>query len=455
MKATPLPVLLLIISFVCPTEFSIFISDLRLPPHRVALLFLVPIALFRLMSRPDIRTRPFDFLFIAFAVWTTWVYGQHMGGDGYVFGGSLALESLGGYLVARAWVRDEVTMLATLRTMLLAILFVFFLALPETLFGQIFVHDFLFSLTGYKHPTGIETRASFLTRAYGTFDHPIHLGTFCAAFFALFWYAERKTMKRTQRAVFLGGATMLGLSSAPLLCIVLQSAMLAWERLTRGVALRTPLTLTLIAGLYVGASLVSNRSPINLIATGMTFDSATGFYRLQIWEHGLNNVWANPFLGIGLGEWDRPMWMASSTVDAFWLVTAMRGGIPGFLILVIAVIALGRGAVVRGIKNSDPGVRRLATGWMMSLIALCLVACTVHFWNVLNAFFFFFLGLGGWLADPKKTSARASKSQSKPVQAAPAQQPAYSDAYGPYAASAANYGLIGPQGARLDAITAY
>lgn len=442
MKAAPLPILLMIISFVCPTELSIFISDLRLPPHRVALLILVPVALFRLVSRPDIRFRAFDGLFIAFGLWTTWVYGQHTGADGYIFGGSLALESTGGYLVARVWVRDVPAMMATLRLMMLAIIFSFFVALPETLFGQIFTHDFLYQITGYKHPTGIETRAMVLTRAYGTFDHPIHLGTFCAALFALFWIAERKTLKRSGRAVFLGGATMLGVSSAPLLCIALQIAMLGWERLTRGMAQRTPITLAIIFGLYLGASVVSNRGPISLIATGMTFDAATGFYRLQIWEHGLNNVWANPILGIGLAEWDRPEWMASSTVDAFWLVTAMRGGIPGFLILVFAIIALGRGAVVRGIKNRDKDIKRLATGWMMSLIALCMVATTVHYWNALNAFFFFFMGLGGWLADPKKKSARAAKTQPQRLPAAPQQQPSFNGAYGPYAAGAASYGLV-------------
>lgn len=453
MKAAPLPILLLIISFVCPTELSIFISDLRLPPHRVALLLLVPLALYRLITSRSIRLRTFDGWFVAFGVWTTWVYGQHAGNEGYVYGGSVALESLGGYLVARAWVRDLPTMLATLRAMMVAVLFAGAVALPETLLGQIFTHDFLYSLTGYKHPTGLETRASFLTRAYGTFDHPIHLGTFCAALFALFWYAERKTMKRARRSVIIGGATMLGLSAAPLLCIALQCAMLGWERLTRGMAQRTPLTLAVVAGLYAGASLVSNRSPINLIATGMTFDSWTGFYRLQIWEHGMANVWANPILGIGLADWDRPMWMVSSTIDAFWLVTTLRGGIPGFLLVVTAIILLGRAVVVRGIKSRDLDTRRLATGWMMSLIALCLIATTVHYWNVLNAFFFFFIGLGGCFADPKKmaTSKATSKRQpvssalpqSLPLAAAPvyAHRPAMDGPFGPYAASAAGFNL--------------
>ena len=54
-------------------------------------------------------------------------------------------------------------------------------------------------------------------RAYGTFDHPIHYGTFCAALLAQFWYATTSTMERRKRAVLLAGATFLGLSSAPIL----------------------------------------------------------------------------------------------------------------------------------------------------------------------------------------------------------------------------------------------
>lgn len=416
-KATPVPVLLLVASFLCPTEFSLYLDSLRLPPHRIALILLFPIALYRLFLRPGLRVHAFDILFVLFAAWTAYVYSFHAGQEGFVYGGSLALESLGGYLVARAWVRDADTFAATLKVMTAAIGLAALIALPETLFGQTFTHDFLAGLTGYKHPTGVETRMG-LTRAYGTFDHPIHYGTFCAAFLALFWYSERHQASRNKKVALVAAATLLGLSSAPLLCIGLQTAMLVWERATRGVALRTAMTVAVLVGLYIGASLVSNRSPINLIATGMTLDAWTGFYRLQIWENGLDNVWGNPLFGIGLAEWDRPKWMVSSTVDAFWLVTAMRSGIPAFLLVVSAILLLGRAVVTRAIRSRDRDLSRIAMGWMMSLIAMSLIACTVHYWNVLHTFFFFFLGLAGWLADPKRGKIRAKA----PLAAAPVRQ---------------------------------
>lgn len=406
----PLPVALLIVAFLCPTELSLYAGDLRLPPHRLALLILTPIAIFKLFAQSRLKFRGFDAAFLAFALWTIAVFVMHQGqSEGFVYGGSLALESLGGYLVARVWIRSPQDFDAALRGMAIAICVAATIALPETLFGKTFMHDALKALTGYAHPTAIETRLG-LTRAYGTFDHPIHYGTFCAALLAMFWFAAKSRHERRSRAVLLCSATFLGLSSAPLLCLALQAAMIAWEKTTRGAPSRTSLTLAAMAALYFGASLVMTRSPINFIATGLTLDSWTGYYRLQIWEHGLENVFANPWIGIGLSDWTRPWWMVSSTVDAFWLVVAMRQGVPAVALLVLGIALIGRAVVTRGVLQPNIAVRRIARGWLMSLVALSLIACTVHFWNVLFAFFFFFLGLAGWMADPLRQRA-ASASQ--------------------------------------------
>lgn len=408
LKSAPYPIILLIFSFVCPVELSLYLGDIKLPPHRIALIILVPWALIRMMTRPDIRFRGFDLFFILYGIWTLYAYRLHDPIGGFVYGGSIALECTGAYLVPRAWIRDIDQLRATLRAVLWAIVAVATLALPETLLGKIYTHDFLASVTGYYHPTGVEHRAGSLTRAYSVFDHPIHYGTFCAGLFAMFWFAEKRVAKRGMRSAVVGGATLLGLSSAPLLCIGLQIGMLSWEFITRQFKARTPVTLAVIFGLYLGVTIASNRSPMNLIATGMTFNSWTGFYRLKIWEYGMETVAAFPLFGIGLADWQRPVWMVSSTVNSFWLVIMMKTGIPSMVLLSIAILWLGRKVVARSIVSRDKDIKRLATGWMMSLIALCMIATTVHFWNVLSSFFFF-MGLGGWAADPRKFKAKKPK----------------------------------------------
>lgn len=409
LKKAPWPIILLIVAFLCPTELSLYIAGLRFPPHRVALFILFPIAITRLLMQKGLKIRGFDIFFLLFNIWTVLIFMYHQGAqEGLVYGGSLALEGLGAYLVARAWIRTEADVRAMLHVLAVAIGVAAIIALPETLFGQIFTHDILRQITGFVHPTGVEERMGF-TRAYGVFDHPIHYGTFCAGMAAMFWYAERKTADRVKRAAMLTAATLLGLSSAPLLCLGLQGGMLVWDKLTRKLPWRGTITFLIVAVAYVGAAVASTRGPIAVIATSMTLDSWTGFYRLQIWENGMNNVWMYPMTGLGLAEWERPAWMFSSTIDAFWLVIMIREGIPALLLLIIAIWMLCRAVYKRGLSNKDPTVRGLARGWTMSLIALSAVATTVHLWNVPYSYFFFFLGAAGWLADPAKARATAKK----------------------------------------------
>jgi O-antigen ligase len=414
-KTTPLPIALVVLSFLCPTELSIYVADLRFPPHRIALLLLIPIALTRIVTRRDIRIRAFDIFFLLYNLWTVTIFIEHgEGASGLVYGGSLALESLGAYAIARAWIRDRAGFLASLRLLALAAFISLVFALPDALFGRHFTHDLLQNLTGYELPRKVETRLG-LTRAFGTFDHPIHLGTFAATLFAMMWFATRNPALRYKRSVVVIVTTLITLSSAPILCLFTQIGLIAWDRITRGLAGRILITVAGGAGLTLIASLFSNRTPFAWIATNLTLDSWTGYYRLMIWQHGLENVWAHPWLGIGLDDWKRPWWMASSSVDAFWLVLTMRAGLPAFLLLVTAILLLLWSVAQRGGHSRDALMRRATKAWVISLIALSLVGCTVHYWNVLHAFFFFFLGIAGWIADPKPARARRKCRHMRPA----------------------------------------
>ncbi len=415
LKQTPWPVALLILSFLCPTELSVYIGGARLPPHRVLLLLLLPIALISMLGRNGIRPKIFDAIFLGFSVWTLFVYVHHHGtADGLQSGGALALDSFGSFLVARAFVRDERAFAGTAAALLLAVGVTGLIAFPEAISGKFFVHDFLGQVTGYIHPTGVEKRAG-LTRAFATFDHPIHLGTFCASSLALAMYAANKQIGAAARFVVIAASAMMSLSSAPLLSLVAQLAFTGYERITRGIKGRIAICVAVIVLAFVVVSLVATRSPFALIATGLTFDSWTGYYRLMIWENGLLNVWANPWVGIGLNDWERPKWMVSPSIDAFWLVIAIRGGLPAFLLLALGIAILTRGIAVR-MRQADPVTVRIATGWILSLLALSLVGCTVHYWNVPFAYFFFFLGLGGCLVDPLKSVAKARVADQPPVE---------------------------------------
>lgn len=409
----PAPVALLCFILLCPTFLSLDIAGLRLPPYRFLFLILLPLALVRMMSRPDIRIRGFDVLVGLLAVWQVAIYAYNDGQAGLVYGGSLALEILGGYFIARAYVRDPGVMISTVNLLVVTIAILGAIALIDMITGRYVLYEIMSPFLSLPPPTEAEYRWG-LRRSNATFDHPIHYGVYCASVLALVWYAARDPVRRYMRAGFVAFATFLALSSAPLLSVGLQSAMIAWNTLTRGFPMRLYITLAIISGLYIGVMFVSNRPPLQLLITGMTFDPWTGIYRTWIWEHGLANVWASPWTGLGLADWERPDWMVASTIDSFWLVLAMRSGIPAFLILALAIGLLMRAVVRRGSRSKDPIRRRLAAGWMISLLALCLLGATVHYWNVLHTAFFFYLGLGGMLADPKpmrKPRPRAASHQ--------------------------------------------
>ncbi len=405
-RITPLPVILVIVSFICPTELSLVVGDLRLSPHRVAFLVFLPFALYRLATRPDTQLRAYDLPFFALAFWQTGVFTYHAGTEGMAFGGSWALESLGGYAIARAYIRDLEALRAAMRLVFLSIMIAAFIATFDTITTSYFTHEVLRAMLGGDPMPPVELRSG-IARAASTFDHPIHYGTYCATMFALIWLCEPKRMHRFLRAAGMSIAALLAMSSAPLLSLGLQGMMLSWDRVTRGFNLRTHLTLAILAGLYIGVLFVSNRPPIQLLITGATFDPWTGLYRMMIWEHGLTNVWENPWTGLGLADWERPRWMVSSTIDAYWLVLPMRSGIPALLLLATGIFLIARGVVKRGVRSRELGRRRAAMGWMISLIAFCLLGATVHFWNVPHALLFFFLGLGSSLADPRRVTAPA------------------------------------------------
>ena len=150
---------------------------------------------------------------------------------------------------------------------------------------------------------------------------------------------------------------------------------------------------------------MATRPPVQLLISLATFDPWTGLYRMAIWEHGLDNLWNNFWFGIGREDWERPAWMVSSTIDAYWLVLPLRIGAPAFLLLVTGIVLVAYSVVTRGRSSPDPLRRRIAAGWMISLIAICLLGATVHFWNVPHALLYFFLGLGGSIANPRAVAA--------------------------------------------------
>jgi succinate dehydrogenase hydrophobic anchor subunit len=94
----------------------------------------------------------------------------------------------------------------------------------------------------------------------------------------------------------------------------------------------------------------------------------------------------------------------SDSMDNFWLVTAVRYGLPALLLLVAALLGLIWTVGQR--KDLPPHWRRARHAWAFTLFGITVAAATVHLWNALFVLFFFLIGAGAWLLDAVPGRAR-------------------------------------------------
>jgi hypothetical protein len=115
----------------------------------------------------------------------------------------------------------------------------------------------------------------------------------------------------------------------------------------------------------------------------------------------------NFMLGIGFHDWTRPSWMPSS-VDNFWLLTAMRYGMPCLISMIAAILYLVIKTAKR--KSDSLAMKNAAKAWAVGLAGLMIVGCTVTFWNSLFVLFFYTLGSGCWfLESQNRPSSRTAE----------------------------------------------
>jgi hypothetical protein len=193
-----------------------------------------------------------------------------------------------------------------------------------------------------------------------------------------------------------GLATFLSASGGPYLVLMMQGFVAAWERLFRGIRGRWLMLMGLFALVYLGIDLFSNRTPFHVFVTYFTFSTQSAYNRILLFDYGTAEVMRHPFLGIGLGDWTRPVWMSDS-MDNFWLLIAMRYGLPAWAMLVGLVLGL---VVTAARRQGLPETwRRARHAWAFTLFGIAVAAATVHLWNALFVLFLFLIGAGAWLAD--------------------------------------------------------
>ncbi|WP_392336682.1 O-antigen ligase family protein [Loktanella salsilacus] len=393
----PRPVLLYLLTVVLPIGFyagPLYITTLRL----FLMVLILPLA-FRLLAGAYGKLIITDFLFVLHILWGAVAIATNNPDQLVQQVGSVGVEFLGAYLMGRAYIRTPETFMALSRTLIVLVLCTTPFAIYEALTGQPLIIELIRKLPRITTVTIVSIdRRMGLERVQSVFAHPIHYGLFCSVVFSLCFVALRGTMTTVRR--FLTSAVIvasgfLALSSGALTAIAFQFGLIIWATLFRSIKARWWILVGLFALGYVSVDLLSNRSPIEVFMSRATFSAHNAYWRAIIFEWGMKSVWAHPLYGIGLNDWVRPWYMFSGSMDNFWLVIAVRYGLPGFLFLAVGYLAV----IFRVMRRDFSGQERmllLRRAWVFTFLGLTFTLCTVHIWTNIYSFVFFMFGAGVW-----------------------------------------------------------
>lgn len=393
------PVFLYLLGIAIPIEFKI--GPLNMSGVRTVLIvFTVPILIKLLQGRYG-KLLFTDFLFFLFSIWVIITLFKNTPASALSFGGSVAVEFFGGYLLARAYVRSAESMLATYRAVLILLIFTIPLALYEGQTGQALIPNLIRSLKfssfpDFTHPT--DAMRLGLYRPQVIFAHPIHYGLFGSTVFSIIFVGFEQVFSKTRRymsSALIFIAVFLSLSSGGLLPVFIQMFMIFWAFSFRRYGGKWYILLSLMFMMYLLVSMISNRTALDVFMSYATFNPGNAYWRKLIFIWGMQNVWANPFMGIGLNDWFRPEFMTPDSVDNFWLLNAMRYGIPGFLLITTGFLLPVWRIAWHRIEEANPAWK-LRRAWVFTILALTFALSTVDVWSTALSYVAFLFGSGIW-----------------------------------------------------------
>jgi len=387
-----LPVVMLILSFALPPETSVSLGSVRLSPYRLILLAGFFPALHRVTAAWQGGLCAPDIAVIGHGVWAMVALVVTMGlADSAETAVIYLVETTGSYMIARAYVRTLDDYIAVIRLIFWTASLLLAFAVAESLSGHHFLRLSFKAILGGPGPHDIEPRLG-LTRAFTSFEHPILFGVFAASAFAGTYYLLSSGDRRDMvRRLSIMAATFFSLSGGPYTMLALQLGLIAWDRITATLAHRWTLLVAVFAAAWLVLTLASNRSPVLVFVSYLTFSASSAYNRVHIWTYGTAEVARHPVFGIGLNDWIRAPWMSSS-MDNFWLLTTVRYGLPALVCLVLALIWIGRKHAA--LRTSHPVLQRAQKAWAITMLGFVLAGLTVHFWNALLVQLFFMIGCG-------------------------------------------------------------
>lgn len=391
-----LPVLTFL-AMLLPAGLAANVGGLALPPYRIALLALAPFAIIRLASR-KVRPMPADFLFVASSVWVPLAYYMNTGIDkAFEGGGSFVIDSLGSYLIGRAYITDVRHLRTFLKLALPGVIIIAALLFVEATTHKLLIAD-LFP-TRARLGKLYEVRLGLL-RARATFPHSVSAGIFMTSLLPLYYFSGlRPTLKwvGTIASLF----AFFTVSSSAILTIALTVFLIGYRTAFNFLLKMRERMIYLVyafAALFVTLEIFTGRGAIRTLIEYFTLDKSSGYYRLLIWDYGTASVNRHPVFGIGDASMPRPKWMVAETIDNHWLALAVKYGLPCAILTLLGVILAVWycSARNRGLNDFD---RATTAGAIFSLTTTAAVAWTGGLWANNIAWFMFIASVVVALSD--------------------------------------------------------
>lgn len=392
-----LPVVLFLIALAVPLTLQV--GGLRLSVYRIILLIMVVPLLFMWLSGRAGRIRLAEIALILLSVWASISLAVvHDTGTALEGGGIFFAESVGSFLLARCFVRDERSFRAVVKVLFSMVLFLAPFALLETLTGINLLMT-LFGAVGETYNAfRMEPRLG-LERVQSTFEHPILFGVFCASLIGLtpkVLFYRKSLISKFFATIFVMFIAFFSLSSGPFAGIFFQMMLLSYDFVAKKLSIRWWIAVIVGSFVAIVLELISNRTLPEVLISYFALSQYTAYLRMLIWDFGTISIFSHPWFGIGFNEYARPSWMSFS-IDMFWIVFAIRHGIIAWILTFFMFFSVVVPVIFK--KNLTDRQNQYRFGFVFSMIGLFLCGWAVHLWNAIYVLLLFLLGSGVWLLD--------------------------------------------------------
>ncbi|MGB3796543.1 MAG: O-antigen ligase family protein [Alteraurantiacibacter sp.] len=394
-KRPMLPLVLATILFyllLLPEQFHPRVGGILVPAYRA---YLIAMSLYFLTSglKGWLRFTWVDLLVVGSAVWILLASYQTSGSiaTGFIQFGAHFVDITLAYFMARVAIRSPRDLRIFLILIAPGIGVTAFIVLQEAVTHVRFLQPLASSMTGVPMRLPDDTRLGFL-RGAASFPHPILAGIFLASLLPLYLASGIRGWPKVI-GIISAAIAFFTMSSAALLGLVAGTSLWFFDWMVEKIEnLKWRMLLFFSAIMYTAVELTSNTGFYALLVRYASLNTATAYNRVLIIRFGSENIARNPWFGIGYDDWDRPVWMYSGSFDHFWLIMALRFGIP---VLVMLGLATFVGIVSTAVKSNKVPLqdRRLLRGVAISLAVFSLGALSVSLWLSVLVWFSMLLGI--------------------------------------------------------------